>query len=237
MITSNSCWLKDECAKVNKDNSCLTEDKFCVKLFKMDQLYEQTLLTFDQRKKIPLRVDSDGTDSDSFAYLKSIVDNVEDFIRDGNNLYIYSSITGNGKTAWAVRFIQQHLNNIWYKCDLECKALFISVPRFIIEIKNDIDKKSEYIQHIKENVSKADIVVWDDLATKMSSQFEHDNLLYLIDSRMYQNKSNIFTSNIDPDNLYSYVGDRLGSRISNYSIKVPFYGKDKRSFRYQEVNV
>ena len=42
-----------------------------------------------------------------------------------------------------------------------------------------------------------------------------------------ENKSNIFTSNINPENLSLLLGDRLASRIKQSKI-IEFKGKDKR---------
>ena len=42
-------------------------------------------------------------------------------------------------------------------------------------------------------------------------------------------KSNIYTSNLDLDELKEKVGDRLFSRIANNSVNIEFFGKDKRS--------
>ena len=164
-------------------------------------------------------------------YLKEFCSNIEENVRNGSNLYIYSNITGNGKTAWAEKIIQSYIESIWYKSDLLCKALFINVPRFLIALKDSISNHNEYYQHIKENVKDTDLVIWDDIGTKDSTQFEHDNLLSIIDTRMIENKSNIFTSNIQPRNLESYLGPRLSSRIINYSNCIQFVGVDKRGIK------
>ena len=42
MITSNDCWMKNECKKfnnLNKECLCRNSDIFCLKLFKLDTLY------------------------------------------------------------------------------------------------------------------------------------------------------------------------------------------------------
>jgi DNA replication protein DnaC len=96
------------------------------------------------------------------------------------------------------------------------------------ELKLNFDTKSSYIKHINENVLTADLVVWDDIATKNASEFEHEQMLSIIDSRIDNNKSNIFTSNVLPDVLNDYIGARLTSRIIGLSIPIQFKGLDKR---------
>lgn len=228
MTINTECWMKDSCFKY-KNNNCL--ESFCPKQFKMNCLYEESLLTESQRKRVALKPDYDGTDRDIFVKLKSIETNIENFINEGNNLYLYSSITGNGKSAWATRLIQSYFNKIWHKAPLSCKALFVSVPKFMVSIKEDINTPNDYVRHIKNNIINADIVVWDDIATKCATQFEHDSLFNLIDLRFNEKKTNIFTSNISPASLTDFVGERLASRINGYCDKIEFKGFDKRGVK------
>lgn len=203
-----------------------------MRLYKLDALYNETLLTKSQRNRTVLKLDADGTDKDSFTKLKSIQKDIVNFVKDGNNLYIHSAICGNGKTEWSIRLIQAYLNKIWINSDLSCHALFINVPRYLIAIKDNIQGYNEYAEHIRNNVLNADIVVWDDIATKIITTFESENLLNIIDTRMNSRKSNIFTSNCDNNALRMTLGDRLCSRIVNFSNEIIFYGKDKRKGRY-----
>lgn len=225
MILSNDCWIKEKCKKY-LNNECTEE--FCMKLFKLDSLYNLSLLSFEQRKHKDLLLDSSKIDEEIFIQLKEIQNNIEQFVLDGNNLYLYSNITGNGKTAWAIRLIQSYFNKIWYKTDLDCKGLFLSVPRYLLAIKDNINSFNEYADFIKNNIFNADIVVWDDIGTKAATSFEHENMLSIIDNRMCSNKCNIFTSNVYPQELRELAGDRLYSRIINYSICLEFRGSDKR---------
>lgn len=216
------CWLEDQCNK--KD--C---DKFCLRKFKLDYLYNQSLLSYEQRKKIGLRLDNNSLlDEPVFDRLRNVELNIVDFIINGNNLYLWSHITGNGKTAWSIRLMQDYFNKIWPSSDLSCRALFINVPKFFLALKDNISEKSEYIAQIKSNVLKADLVVWDEVALKTLTPFEMENLLSLINNRIDLGKANVYTSNISPSELLNLVGDRLYSRIINKSEILEFREKDKR---------
>lgn len=228
---ANDCFLYDNCKKYKTGTCGLTEGEFCIKLFKLDYLYNESLLTKNQREYVALRIDADGTDRDEFMYLKGVENSIEQFVNDGKSLYIFSETCGNGKTAWSIRLIQAYFNAIWHKCDLNCKALFINVPRFLLELKDNISNKSDYIQQIKSKILDADLVVWDEVATKAVTQFEHENLLSLINSRIDLNRAQIFTSNVAPENLRDIVGDRLYSRVINLSTIIEFKGADKRGLK------
>jgi DNA replication protein DnaC len=218
--------VKSECQKYLQ-GKC-NDNSFCVKLFKLEQLYNLGLFSDVQRKHLDLRIDSDGTDRQQFEMLKNIEDSIVSFVTQGKNLYLYSLNCGNGKTSWAIRLAQAYVNKIWYKCDVSCKIMFISVPKFFISLKDNISLKNDYIQHIKDNVLDCDLVIWDDIGTKVGTEFEIENMLNIIDNRLCNGKSNIYTSNINPLQLNERVGGRLYSRIINLSTNIEFKGQDKR---------
>jgi len=231
----NKCWLEDRCKKY-RSGTC-HPDEFCIKRFKLEALYNAALLSEYQRVRVDLFPEADGTDKDIFDTLKNIETNIEEFVHEGRNLYLHSTTCGNGKTAWAVRMIQSYLNKIWISTDLKCKALFINVPRFLLTLKDSISNSSDYIDHIKKYVLDADIVVWDEIGVKALTTYEHENLLNLINTRLDCGKSNIYTSNLEGEELREKIGDRLYSRVVNLSTTLEFKGGDKRGFRHDSVTV
>lgn len=220
------CRFKDKCKKW-KLGTCEI-DNFCMRRYKLDFLFDNSLLPKNRIVNEDLVVDSDGADYDWYTQLNDIKTSINDFVSSGKNLYIYSATPGNGKTSWAIKLIQYYLYNNWIESPLECRALFISVPKYLLELKSNISKESEYISFIKENINSADLVVWDDIATKNTTEFEHEHLFSVIDSRIYDGKSNIYTSNVLDNNLHEVLGGRLASRILNESICMNFNGRDKR---------
>lgn len=225
MSVCDTCFLAHSCAKFAKGER---QEAFCIKEFKMSSLYDLAFISEKQRRHIDLRIDDDGTDRDQFAFLKQLETDIHSFVNAGRNLYIYSSGCGNGKTSWALRLAQAYLNTIWYKSSVECKVLFVNVPKFFLALKDNIKNPSEYIAHIKEHVANCDLVVWDDIGTKVGTEFEVENLLNIITNRIDNGKSNIYTSNITPAMLQPLVGQRLYSRVVNMSQCVEFRGSDKR---------
>lgn len=227
MITKESCYVTENCKKF-KEHAC--NDLFCIRLFKLDQLYNNALLTNTQRLPLKLFVDADGTDRDKYLRLATIEKNIKNFVQDGQNLYIHSTICGNGKTAWSLKLLRSYLNKIWPESS-GCHALFINVPRFLLSLKDSISNQSDYIDHIKANVLSADLVVWDEVGVKALTSYEHENLLNLINSRIDYGKSNIYTSNLYPAELKEKIGERLYSRVVNLSEEIVFNGQDKRGIK------
>ena len=222
------CYMYDRCNR--KD----CESDFCIRKYKMDSLYSAALMTDTQKLHIALRVDADGTDLAQFKQLAEVEQNISKFVEEGKNLYLHSAIPGNGKSSWALRLVEAYFNKIWARSEAKCRVLFISVPRFLLAIKDNITNKSTYVEYIKENVLEADLVVWDDLAAKVGSEFELSHLLSIIDNRLALGKSNIYTSNLNRQQLYTALGERLTSRVANMSIDIEFFGSDKRNLKLED---
>lgn len=223
---NHNCFLYNNCN--HKD--C---DKFCVRRYKMDMLYANSLLSDTQKVHVTLKVDEDGTDLEEFKQLAEIEKDIVNFVSSGKNLYLYSSNCGNGKTSWSIRLMQAYFKKIWPMANNSCKALFISVPRLLIALKDNISAKNDYVAFIKENINTADLVVWDDIATKTSTNFEIDNILPYITGRIYAGKANIYTSNLSPEGLYEALGKQIASRVANESKIINLKGADKRFLKVQ----
>jgi DNA replication protein DnaC len=107
--------------------------------------------------------------------------------------------------------------------------LFINVPRYLLELKKQSSEHSDYAEFVNKHVKEADLVVWDDIAAKVGSEFELNHLLSLINYRIDCGKSNIFTSNLGPREMPGALGERLASRICNKSLRIELHGSDKRA--------
>lgn len=92
---------------------------------------------------------------------------------------------------------------------------------------NDESKRPE-VEQLNRDIDDADLVVWDDVGTKPGSEYELNQLLSRIDKRIYNHKSNIFTTNHGPAQLEALLGPRLKSRICNASEDIELHGTDKR---------
>ena len=153
------------------------------------------------------------------------------FVNEGRNLYIYSKNNGNGKTQWSLKLLLKYFSSVWSNDSFTVRGLFINVARLCNAFKDNIDFNSEYLNHIKDNIYNADLIVWDDIGLKSLSPTEHDYIYSFVNARIESGKSNIFTSNLTKEDLKKYVGDRLYSRIMGSDYIVEFLGEDKRGTR------
>lgn len=170
-------------------------------------------------------------DLEAFRDLSNITQDIEEFVKEGDNLYLYSKNCGNGKTSWAVRLVSSYFDKIWHRSNFDCRALFINVPNFLYTCKRSISQEVKGFQELCDLISTVDLVVWDDIGDNTATGYEHQILLQYIDGRINAGKSNIYTSNRDFEGLCGTLGDRLASRVYNCSKIIELKEMDKRGIR------
>ena len=213
-----SCWYKRICTEQCSEN-CIRY-KLMYSLFKQSNLPE-ALWGYKELvcHEIDLQV---------YKQLQAKSDSILNFIEAGNNLYIYSENCGNGKTTWAIRLMYSYFDKIWHKSCFDCKALFVSVPKFLYNCKRSISQDVKGFEELCNLISEVDLVIWDDIGEMKASDYEHQILFQYIDDRINSKKSNIYTSNKNKGQLEDVLGVRLASRIYNCSECIEFLEEDKR---------
>lgn len=168
----------------------------------------------------------------AFNRLDEIKNNINDFVKAGDNLYIWSHVTGSGKTTWASILLKKYIAN---KSD---KAFNANTPAYFINVidllalkkasMNSIDARQE-LEKTEYKIKNSKLVVFDDIGMTTLSEYELTYLFAIIGHRLDNLKSCIFTSNLDPKDLAGSVGERLADRITSYSEIIGF--SDKYNFR------
>ena len=153
---------------------------------------------------------------------------MKSFVQNGENLYIFSKNFGNGKTTWSIKLMQKYFDDIWAGNGFTQRGLFIHTPSFLTKFKEIINKKDEDFEILKEQLLNVDLVIWDDIAAGKLTDYDHTNLLTYIDQRKLNGKANIYTGNLDENELTISVGNRLKSRIWNDSIRIELLSNDRR---------
>lgn len=216
------CWYAKKCNKYNKEKC----NENCIRYMEMDYLIETS--NIPKGKQFKNELIPNGIDLQNFRFLREIKDKILNFVKNGENLYIYSQNFGNGKTTWAIKIMQNYFNKIWLGNGFTKRGLFIHTPTFLTKFKEIINKKDESFEELKQQLLAVDLVIWDDIATGKLSDYDHTNLLTYIDQRILAGKSNIYTGNLGEKELVNAVGNRLKSRIWNNSTVVELKGNDRR---------
>lgn len=210
------CWYNEVCTNDNCN--------MCIRYTEMSYLMENSGLP--KKKQWPVNLTPQKVDIKSFQKLATIKKDIEKFVQNGNNLYICSQYTGNGKTSWAIKMLLKYFDCIWAGNGLRIRGYFINVPLLLATLKDFNNKDINRIKNILMNV---DLIVWDDIASAKLSDYDISQLLTFVDYRISQELSNIYTGNItDKNKLEQCMGSRLASRIWNYSEVVEFFGIDRR---------
>lgn len=220
-----NCWYSTVCRKYGK-SEC---NSSCIRYQEMDYLMSTSNIPKNRQYSMSLIATSQ--DAQAFYSLQDIKNNIIDFTKKGENLYIYSSNFGNGKTSWAIKIMQSFFNKIWAGNGFQCRGIFIHVPAFLTKIKEGINRKDDDFEQLKSRLSQVDLVIWDDIAATKLSDYDHLNLLTYIDSRNLNGLANIFTGNLAGEEIKNAIGNRLASRVWNNSTQIEIVGADRRGMQ------
>lgn len=178
------------------------------------------------RYNIPLRPEQ--IDREAFIKLKGYVDNVVERVENGDSLYIYSENTGNGKTTWSSKIMNQYIRKIVARTDLENEALYLNVSLFVEAMRNQYSEYSNDIARLREEAMNCKLLILDDIGAERPSEYVCERLYDLINHRYTNMLATIYTSNLTPFEL----GDRLGSRIESRvrsAEQIKLVGADRRT--------
>ena len=206
----------------NKEN-CSVD---CIRYAEMTQLIDNSGLPNNLKGKTILN--PDNIDYNAFCTLADIKNNILDFVKQGKNLYIYSSNTGNGKSSWLAKILKTYFNKVWAGNGFRKRGYFLYLPTFLIRLKESIGNPSEELNELKEFLKTVDLLCIDDIAASTLSEYEHNYLLYIIDTRLSNGLSTLYSSNLNEQELLQYLGTRLKSRVFNNSQIIRLQGKDRR---------
>ena len=190
-------------------------------------LYNLSRLPEKYRYNIPLV--PDNIDLDKFEYLNSFMKNIEERVADGDGLYIWSEKCGNGKTSWACKIMSYYFRKIAFKTGLENEGLYIYLPVFLDDLRASYDKEPdpEWLE-LTDMLTSCKLLIVDDIGAEKNTEWVNERLLSLINSRLMNGLSTIYTSNCSLDELGARMGERIKSRIKGSTHEVQLTGKDKR---------
>lgn len=212
---NSDCWYNGVC-----QNEC---SESCIRYLEMSYMVENSGIPKSKQHPIELVA---GVDLDAYRRLDAIRRGIVEFVSDGKNLYICSEHTGNGKTSWAIKLLLKYFNDVWAGNGFRTRGLMVHVPTLLLQLKDfDNPLSNDY----KQSILHTDVVVWDDIAHAGVSKYDYNNLLSLLDNRLFNGRSNIFTSNVTRSaDLHAMLGGKLASRIWGMSEIITFEGKDRR---------
>lgn len=170
-----------------------------------------------ERYKEDIRLIPSSEDLPIFEYLDYLRIHIFDFVKGGHNLIIRGS-TGTGKSCWASKLLKQYIAEISIGNGFIPRALFINLTWFIKELRHQIQEKTTYFSELNKLCYKADFLVIDDIgATGISSDFIHDEIYSIINQRIDDGLSIVYTTNLSDRELEDNLGERLAARVLGVS--------------------
>ena len=170
-------------------------------------------------------------DIEAFYRLKNIENQCVRFFREHWNLNLYSNTVGNGKTSWAIKIVRAYIDT--YACNYgNVDCLYINVPDFMALRKRGFDNPLARAQfnELQQRAMDAKVVIFDEIASKQSSDFDADMLYVIINHRVANSKSSIYTSNVLPNQLKTLLGERIADRIigAPNTVNIELKGNSRR---------
>ena len=177
-------------------------------------------------EEIPLTPKTEE-DLKSFNRLKIERENIDEFTKNGKNLLICSPVSGTGKTTWATKILKQYIDNRceeWKLANNGCPGLFVDMYNLFFLKKSSFNnyETRTRVYDFEKKIRTASLVVFDDICLSGLSDFENSYISDLINYRISNNLSCIFTSNQTREKAEKFLGVRLTDRIYGTSEVINF---------------
>lgn len=224
VFDKNRCPYSSVCRDFGDNESCYPG---CIRYMEMDYLMWSAQVPNLSKFVKPLV--PNRCDEQAFDRLQVIKENIVDFVANGDNLYLFSQNYGNGKTTWSVKILMSFLNKVWCGNGFKPRAVFLHTPTFLKKLKDRISVYDADFEELIKNVENVDLVIWDDIGSTSISNYDYTNILSFIEQRRFAGKSNIYTGNLNSEELEQKIDARLRSKVFNGSSVIELKGVDRRS--------
>lgn len=213
------CYADKYCKKVNTEEC----GELCRAYMFIEAVYEGSNIPKIYRYDKPLIPSK--KDLDSFKLLKGFMDGIVQEVAEGNNLFIFSKGTGNGKTSWATKIVNNYIRKNLFK-RVENLVYFINTPQLLEDMR--LGYNDGQYELLISKIKEADIVIFDDIGAEKSTEWVRERLYTIINFRVSEGKTTIYTSNLSIDELALNLGQRVASRLMANTLSINLVGADKR---------
>lgn len=170
---------------------------------------------------------------DTFAKFTA---NITERIEKGTGLYLYSRLTGTGKStvacSIALEYIVQQLKQDYRQGKRTGQLVkFINIADFLEDLRKGMNDKeaAEVALGTTETLKRVPLVIMDDIGAEKVSEWTRERLLNIVSERYDAERSIIFTSNLAPNEIEMVLGGRVRSRIEGMTVPIEFkVNKDYR---------
>lgn len=221
-MTNELCYSKTYCKKYGKEDC--HED--CMLYIILKALYSESNIPLMYREDV--KMNAPKCDLENYKKLNTYREDVLLNIRKGKGLYIWGDMTGNGKTTWATKIVNYYFRKIIFSTGIENEAVYINVPTFLEELRANYGKNEIEFEWLMEKIYRSKLAIFDDIGSERPSEWVVERLYTIINHRVSNGLSTIYTSNVDLNELGSRLGMRIRSRVEGSTEEIKLVGQDQR---------
>lgn len=148
---------------------------------------------------------------------------INNFKNSSTNLYIFGDV-GRGKTFLINSIAKELLDRNFSVVYMTSTKLF----SFMNDYLYAFSERKEVLQEEYDLIFKSDLLIIDDLGSENDRNSNESILFDIVNDRIINKKSIIFSSNYSEDDLREIYGERIFSRIMGSSYVMEIYGDDLR---------
>lgn len=222
---TENCIFKGSCPRekrVGCDPSCTIQPEF---------YYLLKTSNIPERYENPKKLFPSDEDKKAFNVLADIRDDIEEFVKHGRTLYLWSREYGNGKTEMSIKLMKSYMATICVGNEFKDRCWFEFVPTFLLTAKNFEDRDSAN-KHITA-LMKRDLCILDDIGAVKTTEYDISVLTNIINTRYSNSMSTIYTSNLSPEEMQR-INNRIADRAcTDVVIELRGAGRRMRTSTYE----
>lgn len=177
-------------------------------------------------------------DAECWDWLEDVRNNIVEEVQRGLNIVITSTTVGNGKTSWAVRLLQRYLAETALDGRMVEKGMFVVSAQLLTEFGdyNYFQTMKEFLERF-EKLKTCDLLVIDEIGGGSLTKASYPYLYDLVNYRVDNNLSTIYTTNYTDEEVINLLGQRLYSRIYDTSAVLEFEASNVRGLEADEIEL
>ena len=177
-------------------------------------------------------------DAECWDWLEDVRNNIVEEVQRGLNIVITSTIVGNGKTSWVVRLLQRYLAETALDGRMVEKGMFVVSAQLLTEFGdyNYFQTMKEFLERF-EKLKTCDLLVIDEIGGGSLTKASYPYLYDLVNYRVDNNLSTIYTTNYTDEEIIDLLGQRLYSRIYDTSVVLEFEASNVRGLEADEIEL
>lgn len=226
-----SCMATKWC-KVYQGEISKGDKNWCVAKYRLESALKLSNLPKIYLNANLAGMDREGVDDKLLNIVDRYANDILNTVKGGVNFFFYSHLTGVGKTYAAMVLLNQFiykacLTNEWFDFENPL-ALFIVHADLMDDLRYRRDENN--VQDTLKRIAKVPLLVLDDLGSGTSSAFVKDQTYQIVNGRLNQGLSTIYTTNLSLAGLKSedVLGPRTVSRITGNCVGTKVEGTDRR---------